>query len=380
MADTKALPSVDDLKERFGEGNIPLQSDFADLIDLANIGRVIYGNGSPGWGLALDDEGKLAIDMSKTFTATWDLSESSGSTQLNADSYSIVDKSQHPKIAYFALNGQGPTEATTTLSGTSTVFYLPATKITSDKKRISTTVQIIADKTIGKGDDPLPLEYVQPSTDKWSIWWRFTLGSVTDDGSSDNSKSYTLVIEPLTIATYLITDFSSTPPQGELQSITTVNFVYNSDMLIIPQGLISMFSGDVIPDGWALCNGSNGTPDLRDRFIVMAGSKYKGTGGGATTTDSATVSGNVSIGSTALTVAQIPSHTHGFTSFSSQTGLYSATSGPKVELAGAGMNSDSEATGGGQGHTHSATFSSNAHTHTIDVTPPYYALAFIMKL
>ncbi|WP_342323016.1 hypothetical protein AAEY27_00465 [Kosakonia sp. BYX6] len=379
MADTKALPSVDDLKERFGEGNIPLQSDFADLIDLANIGRVIYGNGSPGWGLALDDEGKLAIDMSKTFTATWDLSESSGSTQLNADSYSIVDKSQHPKIAYFALNGQGPTEATTTLSGTSTVFYLPATKITSDKKRISTTVQIIADKTIGKGDDPLPLEYVQPSTDKWSIWWRFTLGSVTDDGSSDNSKSYTLVIEPLTIATYLITDFSSTPPQGELQSITTVNFVYNSDMLIIPQGLISMFSGDVIPDGWALCNGSNGTPDLRDRFIVMAGSKYKGKGGGATTTDSTTITGKVTIGSTKLTVAQIPSHSHTAKTVSATT-LLATIAGGVVNVALKTADANSGSTGGGEGHTHSATFSSNAHTHTIDVTPPYYALAFIMKL
>lgn len=380
MADTKALPSADELKERFGEGNIPLQSDFADLIDLANIGRVIYGNGSPGWGLALDNDGKLTIDTSKTFTVTWDLSESSNSTQLNADDYAVVDQSQHPKIAFLALNGQGPTEAITTLAGTSTTFYLPATKITSSKKRISSTVQIIADKTIGKGSTALPFEYVKNSTDKWSVWWRFTLGSVTDDGATDNSTSYTLAIEPLIIASYLITDFSSTPPQGVLQSITTVNFAYHDDMLIIPQGLISMFSGDVIPDGWALCNGSNGTPDLRDRFVVMTGSKYKGTGGGATTTDSTIVTGNVVIGSTALTIAQMPAHSHTIQTVRVQTSVYSATSGNRVDLADVGMDIDSLPAGGGEGHTHSATFSSNAHSHTIDVMPPYYALAFIMKL
>lgn len=29
-----------------------------------------------------------------------------------------------------------------------------------------------------------------------------------------------------------------------------------------------------IPDGWAVCNGANGTPDLRDRFITGSGDSY----------------------------------------------------------------------------------------------------------
>ena len=39
---------------------------------------------------------------------------------------------------------------------------------------------------------------------------------------------------------------------------------------LVPTGIISMWSGSIakIPAGWALCDGSNGTPDLRDRFIV----------------------------------------------------------------------------------------------------------------
>ena len=41
-------------------------------------------------------------------------------------------------------------------------------------------------------------------------------------------------------------------------------------------GFIVMWSGAIvdIPDGYALCNGDNGTPDLRDRFIVGAGDSY----------------------------------------------------------------------------------------------------------
>ena len=45
---------------------------------------------------------------------------------------------------------------------------------------------------------------------------------------------------------------------------------------VIPAGLICLWSGaaDALPAGWALCNGSNGTPDLRGRFLVGAGGSY----------------------------------------------------------------------------------------------------------
>lgn len=48
------------------------------------------------------------------------------------------------------------------------------------------------------------------------------------------------------------------------------------DKYLCPAGIITMWSGSTsnIPTGWALCNGQNGTPDLRDRFIVGAGSGY----------------------------------------------------------------------------------------------------------
>lgn len=67
----------------------------------------------------------------------------------------------------------------------------------------------------------------------------------------------------------------------------------------LPTGVIVMWSGAIgsIPAGWALCNGSNGTPDLRDRFIVGAGSSYSigDTGGESTVT---------------LSEAEMPEHNH----------------------------------------------------------------------
>ena len=44
----------------------------------------------------------------------------------------------------------------------------------------------------------------------------------------------------------------------------------------IASGFIILWSGLVsaIPIGWLFCNGTNGTPDLRDRFIVGAGNVY----------------------------------------------------------------------------------------------------------
>jgi len=55
---------------------------------------------------------------------------------------------------------------------------------------------------------------------------------------------------------------------------------------MLPKGIIALWFGSVgtVPAGWAICDGNNDTPDLRDKFIVGAGSTYAvdATGGSVT--------------------------------------------------------------------------------------------------
>nr|WP_241391746.1 hypothetical protein [Serratia proteamaculans] len=62
---SRALPQADALKERFKAGSIPLQTDFADLVDLANMGRQAVGGTEgqtgPANGFTLSLEGRLEL-------------------------------------------------------------------------------------------------------------------------------------------------------------------------------------------------------------------------------------------------------------------------------------------------------------------------------
>jgi microcystin-dependent protein len=139
----------------------------------------------------------------------------------------------------------------------------------------------------------------------------------------------------------------------------------------IPAGLISMWSGSIgsIPSGWYLCDGSNGTPNLTDRFIIGAGSTYavNGTGG---------------VSSVTLTTSNMPAHTHAATvtdpgHLHSDTGSqqgFGSTSGPDSNQAWAGTHNTATATTG-----ISVTNASNGSGTSFSILNPYYALAFIQK-
>lgn len=136
----------------------------------------------------------------------------------------------------------------------------------------------------------------------------------------------------------------------------------------IPSGVIVMWSGaaDAVPSGWALCDGNNGTPDLRDKFLIGAGNTYAvGATGGANTH-----SHTASTGAHTLTEAQMPHHRHGLT-----MGYTSSDQG----LVGGGTNTAwgtlyTGYAGGNASHNHTATVDGASSL------PPYYALAFIMKV
>jgi len=128
---------------------------------------------------------------------------------------------------------------------------------------------------------------------------------------------------------------------------------------VIPVNGIVMWSGSTVPDGWALCDGTHGTPDLRGRFIVGAG---QGNG-----LSSYTVGGTGGEEKHKLTVEEMPSHRHSYKfkgadindDWENDNELYSVSKKYYENTA------NTEKTGG-----------DNAHENR----PPYYVLAFIMRV
>lgn len=116
----------------------------------------------------------------------------------------------------------------------------------------------------------------------------------------------------------------------------------------IPAGGIIIWSGaaDAVPPGWVVCDGTNGTPDLRDRFVLGGGgSRAVGSTGGAETHK--------------LTTSEMPSHSHSLS-------IGGGASGTRLATASTGSNSISTSTAGG----------SASHS----IMPPHYVLCYIMKI
>ena len=113
----------------------------------------------------------------------------------------------------------------------------------------------------------------------------------------------------------------------------------------IQPGVIGMWSGSVasIPADWSLCDGTNGTPDLRDGFIEIAAEGNEGTTAGDNTVSSELVS--------------MDEAGHSHTAVSYRPDQYPEES---------------------SGHSSIVYHSHSALEGTVSWTPAYYALAFIM--
>ena len=153
---------------------------------------------------------------------------------------------------------------------------------------------------------------------------------------------------------------------------------------IIPSGVIVMWSGTIgtIPSGWYLCNGSNGTPDLRNRFIIGANADDAGVAK-TNITGSATQTGGskdaIVVSHTHTASVTDPGHTHDSGNGSSRSFLSTAASGGGGSVNGTGANLFSSLTTAsattGISVSNSTTGSSGTNANLV----PYYALAFIMK-
>jgi microcystin-dependent protein len=126
----------------------------------------------------------------------------------------------------------------------------------------------------------------------------------------------------------------------------------------IPHAVVVMWSGTLtnVPTGWVLCDGSNGTPDLRDRFVVGASQNDQGV---AKSNVSGSLTQTGGEASHTLTIAEMPAHTHSVQVFPDPI-----SGGNGSDLSRGVYTGQTGSTGGGQPH---------------NILHPYFALAFIMN-
>ena len=175
----------------------------------------------------------------------------------------------------------------------------------------------------------------------------FTMSSfndkITEINTDYNSETTSLT---QTVTQQMQTTTETCTQQYQQMQQTVNNAVENA--ISVPVGGIIMWSGatSTIPSNYHICDGTNGTPNLTNNFIVAAGDTYSvgATGGEATHT---------------LTIDEMPSHSHNITT---GTAGYSSSFLPSVQQSGTYQTSS---VGGSQPHNN---------------LPPYYALYFIMRI
>ena len=152
---------------------------------------------------------------------------------------------------------------------------------------------------------------------------------------------------------------------------------------LFPSGIIAMWSGLIsnIPTGWHLCNGSNGTPDLRNKFIIGA---YLDD----TVAKTSVTGSNTQTGGSKDSVVVAHNHNSGVTGSTTITGSFTTSSNQGFAVSGVFSDGGSYSGNGGEPQTNHTVNLSAPHTHTITAEgesgtnknlPPYFALAFIMK-
>ncbi|MGV7961701.1 tail fiber protein [Photorhabdus tasmaniensis] len=384
------LPSADDLKKRFKEGSIPLQTDYADLINIADMGRKACGQApqqnGPGKGLKLGDDGTLNLKIGEISSQDFSplilekdiLSVDLGSGLVNKTNGICVGTGNGIVVNNDNVTVKPANGITVDSNG---VSVKPNNGINVDTNGVSVKVK---DKTIN----------VESTGISVRLGWGIKIGDGLDVKASNGIN----------------VDSNGVSVKAGNGITVNSNGVSIDPNKVLPRGMIVMFSGSSAPTGWALCDGKNGTPDLLDRFIL--GGNFSGINGKSSDKASGNTNAKefkisttnkkltVTIKGTKLSLNQMPKHNHlGGMAYYDGTGsrygdiketkeskqidnnpgkldFMSSTSGEKRNLFSGNDVSPhylyTSETGNGEEHTHAVDANAN-------IIPPYYILAFIMK-
>ncbi|MGP8336088.1 hypothetical protein ACOS17_21270, partial [Serratia sp. CY43514] len=313
---SRALPQADALKARFKAGSIPLQTDFADLIDLANIGRQAVGGAEgqtgPADGFTLSSEGLLElkhnaakgisvdnngvavmVDESKGMQVSgsgigiklfpdWGLEHDNKGIWVKVDNKGLkVDKNG------VAIKVDANKGVQVSSSGISVIV---GNGIAVNSSGVNVKLAKGANTNGGEGHG------TDGATSGSGGGLNLTANGLSVDAGNGIQINQQGVSLKLATNSGLSADETNGVKIMAGSGIKISNGAVTIDQgNVLPRGIITMFSGSQAPEGWAFCNGSNGTPDLRDRFIKGSSTISTGTGTGGSKSIVFTPTGSVTV-------------------------------------------------------------------------------------
>jgi hypothetical protein len=301
-------------------------------------------------------------------------------TELTAIASAISSKAD---LNSPALTGTPTAPTATTATNTTQVATTAFTQAVVTNERDTTAT--ITNKTINLTSNTLSGTIAQFNTALSDGNFATLTGSETLTNKTLTSP--TLTSASLSSPTLTGTPIAPTASAGtNTTQVATTAFVQTATTTLVPTGIISLWYGSIatIPTGWALCNGSNGTPDLRNRFVIGAHSDATGVAN-TTITGSSTLTGGtkdaIIVSHTHTATVADAGHTHGLgnTTSTSDSGNITSFTGPGSSSVYRNINTltgttNSAVTGITVSNSTEGSSGTNANL------PPYYALAYIMKL
>lgn len=424
--ESRALPEAGALKDRFKAGSIPLQTDFADLIDLANMGRQAVGGAEgqtgPADGFTLSSIGRLELKPNTDKGISVDKDgvavkvNTSNGLKMTSSGIAINDGLGIEFSSTGQLNIKVKKDGGFS-GGPGGAYVIPGEGITTG----SSGVGVKAGNGIAVTSSGVNVKLAKGANTNGGG------GHGTDGATSGSGGGLNLTANGLSVDAGDGMQINTRGVSIKLAANSGLSADEDNGLKIVSEqmfqkGMVMMFAGTEaeMPKGWALCDGNEGRPDLRDRFVlgstgftnVNKNNNKKVTGDDinkkfVASTDNATPKINVTVNGCVLSTEQIPAHNH---LGGMRSSLYASNESYNVELTAEygskttdgrtpdkgyplasirvltkshsfeGTQLYTSNTGGAKSHDHKASATQDAHNHSINVVPPYYILAFIIKL